>query len=336
MFPRSQVEVLPSPTLGVWLIRRIGARESHRVSTSVVSVLAAVLAEGVGDCAAVAQLTGSGRSTVERCLEVLTEGGYLPSMTDVRDDAPPTQSCAAVSYIADTYDYPFERYECGRSDSDRARMAAYSAVHADEDRHRVMPDGRAMLVELPFPSSNIEVVATGSLLERVAHLMAIVAVPTMKAHAPWLGQPLWRKTSPSGGSRHPTELYLQVVDGLRARTFYVDPAARRVVSMDDDMDADGISRAWDHCEGDGRVNVIVTSRFARNMYRYREPRTFRTVFLDVGHVVGTLRLAAGELGLRVVRESARWIGGSDDGCDFAHLTEFPSVRLVITDVRGPE
>lgn len=44
--------------------------------------------------------------------------------------------------------------------------------------------------------------------------------------------------------------------------------------------------------------IVVTAVFARNMYRYREPRTFRTVFMDVGHLLGTFEMVASALGVR--------------------------------------
>ncbi len=44
--------------------------------------------------------------------------------------------------------------------------------------------------------------------------------------------------------------------------------------------------------------VVVTGVFARNMYRYREPRTLRTVFMDAGHLIGTLEMAAARVGVR--------------------------------------
>jgi hypothetical protein len=34
------------------------------------------------------------------------------------------------------------------------------------------------------------------------------------------------------------------------------------------------------------------------MYRYREPRTFRTVFTDAGHLLGTFEMVASALGVR--------------------------------------
>ena len=44
--------------------------------------------------------------------------------------------------------------------------------------------------------------------------------------------------------------------------------------------------------------IVLTSRFSRNMYRYREPRTFRTVHMDVGHLSGSVMLLASAIGLQ--------------------------------------
>jgi nitroreductase len=33
------------------------------------------------------------------------------------------------------------------------------------------------------------------------------------------------------------------------------------------------------------------------MYRYREPRTFRTIYMDIGHVAGTIDVLAHAMGL---------------------------------------
>lgn len=327
MIIQGMVEAIPSIAPDEWFIRRIGAQKSHRVSSNVVKVLAAALAEASADSAGLARLTDLSRSTVDACLALLTAQRYLAPEHGAE---PQPHVRASLVYLVDTYDYPFEHYERGRNDSDRTRMAAYSAVHPDEDRARVFPRGRATLIELPLPSADIPPVATTSFLERVAILLAIAAVPTMKTPAPWPGQPLWRKTSPSGGSRHPTELYLRVSADPSAGTFYADPATRRVLAMDDCTDADDVARAQAQCEAAGRVSVIVTSRFARNMYRYREPRTFRTLFLDVGHVVGTLRLAASQLGLRVSHEPPP-MSHDDRDWGAGQFDEFPSVSLDVSD-----
>lgn len=37
-----------------------------------------------------------------------------------------------------------------------------------------------------------------------------------------------------------------------------------------------------------RAVFVLTTHFQRNMYRYREPRTFRTLYLDAGHLGGLI------------------------------------------------
>jgi hypothetical protein len=40
--------------------------------------------------------------------------------------------------------------------------------------------------------------------------------------------------------------------------------------------------------------IVLTSVFERNMYRYREPRTFRTFHMDVGHILATIEMLGQE------------------------------------------
>lgn len=50
--------------------------------------------------------------------------------------------------------------------------------------------------------------------------------------------------------------------------------------------------------------VMVTCVFERNMYRYREPRTFRTVHMDAGHLAETFELACAANGIRCFTQYA--------------------------------
>jgi hypothetical protein len=46
-----------------------------------------------------------------------------------------------------------------------------------------------------------------------------------------------------------------------------------------------------------RALIAFTSVFDRNMFRYREPRTLRTIYMDVGHLATTLEVSARSLGI---------------------------------------
>lgn len=97
------------------------------------------------------------------------------------------------------------------------------------------------------------------------------------------------KTSPSGGSRHPTEAYLIARDvaGIPDGVFHYSVADH---ALDRVADADGSI-------GDGEpLSVVFTSVLERSMWRYREPRTYRVILHDIGHVCETLRLIAAGYG----------------------------------------
>lgn len=109
------------------------------------------------------------------------------------------------------------------------------------------------------------------------------------------------KTSPSGGGRHPTEIYLHAhrVAGLRGGLYHVNtkrdelelvgpplpPAA--LVGLLGDQD-------W---VADSGCLVLYTSVLARSTWKYSTPRTYRMLHLDVGHLSQTVYLLAAALGL---------------------------------------
>lgn len=92
-----------------------------------------------------------------------------------------------------------------------------------------------------------------------------------------------RRTSPSGGARHPAELHVQLPKGLG-----MIPAG----SYAYDVGRHGLLP----CEpitapGGGRGPVfVIRMRVERAMWRYRDLRALRPVLLDVGHITETLAL----------------------------------------------
>jgi SagB-type dehydrogenase family enzyme len=138
--------------------------------------------------------------------------------------------------------------------------------------------------------------------------------------------PLIRRTSPSGGARHPTEGYLVVagVPGLADGSYHfgtLDYKLRRVP----------LAAAMPTQLRRGEATIVLTSYFWRNMYRYREPRTFRTVHMDVGHIVATLELAAAGLGLSATPVPARNLSGFDAMLGLDSMTE---ATLAVVQVSG--
>jgi SagB-type dehydrogenase family enzyme len=119
-------------------------------------------------------------------------------------------------------------------------------------------------------------------------------------HSPVLGR-LPHKTSPSGGARHPTEVYLAAlrVKGLAPGLYHYDARRHRLeVLRKGAMDA----KAVQYCAGQHYVKsaaalFLMTAVFPRSMWKYRLARAYRVVLLDAGHLCQTFCLTATWLGL---------------------------------------
>lgn len=127
-----------------------------------------------------------------------------------------------------------------------------------------------------------------------------------------------RRTSPSGGARHPAEVAVELPNGVEAvpaGTYVYDVARHGLVA---------ISRP---CAGAvAETAFLVRIRVDRAMWRYRDLRALRPVMLDVGHIVETLALLLARLGIQSTLTSAP-LPPPDP--DFAWLEEPPAARLVI-------
>jgi SagB-type dehydrogenase family enzyme len=112
---------------------------------------------------------------------------------------------------------------------------------------------------------------------------------------------LARKTSPSGGARHPIEVYLAAlkVDGLPAGLYHYNARSHSLECLSKGRMQD---RAVQYCAGNPLVKntgalFLMTAVFARSMWKYRFARAYRVVLLDAGHLCQTFCLTATWLGL---------------------------------------
>lgn len=109
------------------------------------------------------------------------------------------------------------------------------------------------------------------------------------------------KTSPSGGARHPVEVYVMAlrVDGLAPGVYHYHPRDHALYRLA--AAASGAkARAW--CADQPWVSeaaalFVMTGVFERVMWKYRHPRAYRIVLLDAGHLGQTFCLTATWLGL---------------------------------------
>jgi SagB-type dehydrogenase family enzyme len=137
-------------------------------------------------------------------------------------------------------------------------------------------------------------------LETVSQLLSLVWGVTGYLHSPIFGK-LLRKTSPSGGARHPGEVYLMAlrVKGLRAGLYHYHPAHHHLETISAHATRD---KAWLYCARqdfarNAAALFLMTAVFRRTMWKYHQPRAYRVVLLDAGHLCQTFCLVATWLGL---------------------------------------
>jgi SagB-type dehydrogenase family enzyme len=109
------------------------------------------------------------------------------------------------------------------------------------------------------------------------------------------------KTSPSGGARHPIEVYLMAlrVKGVEPGLYHYDARGHALERISPGATPQ-MARAY--CADQPYVArsaalFIMTGVFARSMWKYRHARAYRVVLLDAGHLGQTFCLTATRMGL---------------------------------------
>jgi len=137
-------------------------------------------------------------------------------------------------------------------------------------------------------------------LEIVSQLLRLVWGVNGYLHSPMFGK-LLHKTSPSGGARHPGEVYLMAlrVKGLTAGLYHYHPGRHHLERISTKATPD---KAWLYCGRqryvrDAAALFLMTAVFRRTMWKYDYARAYRVVLLDAGHLCQTFCLVATWLGL---------------------------------------
>ncbi len=221
----------------------------------------------------------------------------------------------AVEYHMASFDYEFVGAGQEGRDESRRRMAQYSRLEPDNDRFKNYSSPKAR-ISLPVPDETLVPNAAslswtnGTEPHELTqdNLMALVSICfgiVGRRRVSYSQHPILLRSSPSGGARHPTEAYLLIIDvpGLRSGVYHVN-VEHSELELQSAMSFDPIEMRALFPTTFGRATfplkavLVLTSLFERNMYRYREPRTFRTVHMDAGHISGTVQLVAKSLGVK--------------------------------------
>lgn len=118
---------------------------------------------------------------------------------------------------------------------------------------------------------------------------------------PELGKSLL-KTAPSGGARHPTEGYLinLSLNGLQKGVYHYNVQKHALTYLKKQGELQNLRKTFFQLNQRGntpKALLILTSQFERNMWRYREPRSFRVILLDIGHIIANMKLVLNTLNI---------------------------------------
>jgi SagB-type dehydrogenase family enzyme len=236
---------------------------------------------------------------------------------------------AAFDHHLLTYDYPYLNYSESEAPAiDKSIMEKFAAESFDVNRYKeyagsltvpVVQTAEALeCLTRPFgeawdrrnASESLPVATCDKLTTMISSSFGQLRSRRIRSSVP--RAPLVRKTSPSGGSRHPVECYVlaRKVLGLAPGTYHFavrTSELERIGDLPGEDELRPILQGLWRAPFDPAAFVVVTGLWERNMYRYREPRTFRTVFMDAGHAAATMELCGQALDLPVF-----WQHGVDD------------------------
>lgn len=202
----------------------------------------------------------------------------------------------AAHYHFFTWDTSSLDYSKEEHAIDRNRMVEYQSLQLDKMHYKkydtALKNIPLPLLNFSFPMDQMQSYTFG---ERIKLLLSLTFGKTGEKPCHWSEIPFITRTSPSGGSRDPTEGYFlsYSLDDIESGFYHIqtDPISLCLISTDNQCLLNQISE-----DADFQIfgAIILTSVFERNMYRYQEPRTFRTIHMDVGHILATIEMLAKE------------------------------------------
>jgi len=217
----------------------------------------------------------------------------------------------AAEYHFVTFDYPYVGASGSSEAISQKRMVEYGAIEPDLNRYKRY-EGDYFRIPLPQPRSDLLTQAfvfhgaedSGSVdLDLLSRIITLNIAPLRSVNVGNQGAPLFMRSVPSGGSRHPTEVYFLNlgVEDMPQGWYHCSLDELELILINRDVPSSEMCDAlFPICVGRARYSVagvfVLTAVFERNMYRYREPRTFRTIFMDSGHMIASIQSCLRSLG----------------------------------------
>ncbi|WP_434579113.1 SagB/ThcOx family dehydrogenase [Pseudomonas sp. Z5-35] len=193
---------------------------------------------------------------------------------------------SASDYLKCTHNYPFFEYDKDGRSKDNRRMQEYLADEQEIERFKVYVVA-PVAIQGVSPQCSAALISAGGAqgdLENILSALSLSLGMQKEAQLNTGGRVL-KKTVPSGGGRHPVEAYLvdfanQTIYHFNVVTYSLN-AIKCIESPDLYTTIFGVRNSY--IDFDVNFAVVFTCIWERNMFRYREPRTFRSVHLDAGH-----------------------------------------------------
>ena len=134
--------------------------------------------------------------------------------------------------------------------------------------------------------------------DKVATLLWMTSGVQAWLHTP-RGEKLEMKTSPSGGARHPIDVYVLArhVRGLASGLYRYDGIRHALVSIGPAAQRNRAYLPRQYWYDDAALLVFFCAGFEKTRKRYAYPRAYRAVLIEAGHVCQTFCLTATALGL---------------------------------------
>lgn len=172
-----------------------------------------------------------------------------------------------------------------------------------------------------------------------------------------------KKTSPSGGAMHPVEVYPLVLraEGVEPGLYHYHVGDHALEPLEQFTEDEGRELVRKFTAGQGyyataHVLFLYTGRFERSFWKYRRnPRAYKVVQLDLGHLSQTLYLVCADLGLGAfftaacnevdieqalgidgIAEGALGVGGMGIPAPDAEVMGFKSERYTPRGKKGSE
>ncbi|MDR7313773.1 SagB/ThcOx family dehydrogenase [Brevibacillus nitrificans] len=251
---------------------------------------------------------------LDKKLIVTEQNNELKYFERIRNNWSKNDWQQAADYYLATFDYTFLQGDTEGLKTARNRMEEYSVDRYDNERFKIYTDSISKIT-VPLADEKMLMMAFEEVFTQKENLidldvdkfLRVVSFTFGKVREwtpNWPGEPLFQRTSPSGGSRHPTEVYFIILDvnGLSPGYYHFNTKNSELELLEERIKRDELTRLFPHSYAQApfevKVIMVLTTVFERNMYRYREPRTFRTVHMDVGHLIGTMEMITNALNIR--------------------------------------